>query len=658
MKMDKNTIVGLLLIGAILLTFSIFNQPEEMPEGSNSEEVVNQIDSLKNETEEIAEPEVAVIDLSKDSLFMDSIADDIKGDEVALKSYVDSVQIAMQSEEEKNLKAARELIESEKYGVFAHAKDGENQYYTIENNKIIVRLSNKGGRIVDVKLKEYQTWQNYHDSPDSIQPMQLFEEETSSQSLRLIHNENPINTGDVFFNTKSPSEVVVENEAKDIVFKLETKTPGKYLEFRYSLAPDKYDIDYTVSFVNLDDVIRKGDVDLNWAYQGLSTEKLASDERMTSTVMYRYFNEKRDYLSETSDDELELEGHTNWVAFKHKFFSSVLISEDGFKKGKVTKKMTEDDRYNVFYSTDLSMPALDEVKFKFFFGPNEQDALGAFDNGMDGIINLGWGIFRWVNKIMIQPVFNWLRGTGIGLGIVILLVTLFVKIVITPLTYKNYLSSAKMRVLKPEVDKINEKYKDKPDPVKKQQETMALYRATGVNPMAGCIPMLVQMPILLAVFRFFPSSIHLRHANFLWADDLSSFDSVWDFGFDIPIYGDHMSLFALLMAGSTLIYTLMNSNQMTASSQPGMPNMKIIMYFFPVMMLFFFNKYSAGLSYYYLCGNLMNIGIMWAIKKYMIDEDKIRLQLANNKKKPRKQSAFQKRMEEMSKKQKALKNKK
>ena len=252
--------------------------------------------------------------------------------------------------------------------------------------------------------------------------------------------------------------------------------------------------------------------------------------------------------------------------------------------------------------------------------------------------------------------FNMLRGTGLGMGLIILLVTLFVKIIITPLTYKNYKSSAKMRVLKPEIDKINEKYVDKKDPMKKQQETMALYKATGVNPMAGCLPMIIQMPILLAVFRFFPSSIYLRHESFLWADDLSSFDSVWDFGFDIPLYGDHMSLFAILMAISTLFYTLMNSSQMN-TSQPGMPNMKIIMYFFPIMMLFFFNSYSAGLSYYYLCGNLMNMGIMWAIKKYMIDEDKLRLQLAENKKKPKKQSAFQKRLEDMQKKQQQGKKK-
>jgi YidC/Oxa1 family membrane protein insertase len=333
------------------------------------------------------------------------------------------------------------------------------------------------------------------------------------------------------------------------------------------------------------------------------------------------------------------------------------MSDDGFKSGHLVKKVLEGEIYTDDYYANLTLPAQSVSNYTFYFGPNQQEYLETYNNDMESIVNLGWGIFRWVNQIMIQPMFDLLRGTGLGMGLIILLVTLFVKIIITPLTYKNYKSSAKMRVLKPEIDKINEKYVDKKDPMKKQKETMALYKATGVNPMAGCLPMIIQMPILLAVFRFFPSSIHLRHESFLWADDLSSFDSVWDFGFNIPMYGDHMSLFAILMAISTLFYTIMNSSQMN-TSQPGMPNMKIIMYFFPVMMLVFFNSYSAGLSYYYLCGNLMNMAIMWAIKRYMIDEDKILLQLAENKKKPKKQSAFQKRLEDMSKKQQHSKKKK
>ena len=276
---------------------------------------------------------------------------------------------------------------------------------------------------------------------------------------------------------------------------------------------------------------------------------------------------------------------------------------------------------------------------------------------MDQIINLGWGIFRWTNNLLIEPIFNLLKKSGLSFGLVILLVTLIVKLITLPLTYKNYKSSAKMKVLKPEIDKINKKFEGKTDKdvmMKKQQETMGLYRKTGVNPMSGCIPMLVQMPILLAVFRFIPSSLDLRHKSFLWAEDLSSYDEIFSWSAEIPLlssfYGNHVSLFTLLMAVSTLFYTMFNSNQM-APSQPGMPNMKVIMYIFPFMMLFFFNTYSSGLSYYYLCGNLMNLGIMWGIKKYMIDENKIRLQIEQNKKKPKKKSKFQQRMEAMAKKQ-------
>ena len=475
--------------------------------------------------------------------------------------------------------------------------------------------------------------------------MQLFEEETSTQSLRLVHNNAAVETGDLYFEKQNSS-------SNELVFRTKTSDPSKYVEYTYTISENKYDVAYSIAFIGLDADVAMGDVSLTWQMKGFCTEKLASDERMITTVMYRRFNEGRDYLSESADDELlaeDWEGSMNWVAFKHKFFSSVLMSDDGFKSGHLVKKVLEGEIYTDDYYANLTLPAQSVSNYTFYFGPNQQESLEAYNNDMESIINLGWGIFRWVNQIMIQPMFNLLRGTGLGMGLIILLVTLFVKIIITPLTYKNYKSSAKMRVLKPEIDKINEKYVDKKDPMKKQKETMALYKATGVNPMAGCLPMIIQMPILLAVFRFFPSSIHLRHEPFLWADDLSSFDSVWDFGFNIPMYGDHMSLFAILMAISTLFYTLMNSSQMN-TSQPGMPNMKIIMYFFPIMMLFFFNSYSAGLSYYYLCGNLMNMGIMWAIKKYMIDEDKILLQLAENKKKPKKQSAFQKRLEDMSKK--------
>jgi len=282
--------------------------------------------------------------------------------------------------------------------------------------------------------------------------------------------------------------------------------------------------------------------------------------------------------------------------------------------------------------------------------------LSALNMEADGIINLGPSIFRAVNKWFIIPIFEMLQSTGLGYGMIIVLMTLIIKVVILPLTYKNYKSSAKMRILKPEITKINEKYPDKADAMKKQQETMSLYKKSGASPMAGCIPMLIQMPILFAAFRFFPSSMDLRQESFLWAEDLSAYDAIVSWDAYIPllsdIYGNHVSLFTILMCVSTIFYTKMNSGQMQAS-QPGMPNMKVIMYIFPIMMLFFFNKFASGLSLYYLCGNIMNMGLMWVVKKYFIDEEKLENQMSAKSKQPQKQSKFQQRLAEMSKQQQA-----
>ncbi len=664
--MDRNTITGLLLIGAILLTFFYMNneQPEAGEDKENTEQVaqndsIPQKDSVGADTAVI--DQIDATSYNWDSTALAAIPVEVNTDSTLLTQYKDSVE----ADWEKRLEAINAEKEAaagvEEFGIFFPASTGENKYYTIENDKLIVKLASKGGRIADVKLKEHQTWADYNESPETVEPMSLFDENTYKQSLRILTtDDNAIHTQSMYFEASTTDTLVdATSEAASISFRMNTNDPNTYLQFTYTLTPGKYDVDYQVEYVNLEGKVKLGETDLTWMMDGLSTEKLASDERMICTIMYRYFDENRDYLGERSDDQLEFEGPVNWVSFKHKYFSSVLMSENSFKKGdKIAQKQIDSPDRTVRYSADLSVAPQNVVDFKFFFGPNDQEILASYENELEGTINLGWGIFRWVNQIMIQPLFNMLKSTGMGYGLLIFLLTLFVKIIVTPLTYRNYKSSAKMRVLKPEIEKINEKYKDKPDPMKKQQETMALYRATGVNPMAGCVPMLIQMPILLAVFRFIPSSIHLRHEGFLWAEDLSSYDSILTLPFEIPLgYGDHVSLFALLMAVSTLFYTIMNSSQMN-TNQPGMPNMKYIMYFFPVMMLFFFNSYSSGLSYYYLCGNLMNMGIMWGIKKYMIDEEKIKLQLAENKKKPKKKSKFQQRLEEMSKQQQQMKKKK
>ncbi len=660
--MDKNTLIGLFLIGAILLTFTVMNNDEEEQKEANDSNKQEQVVTAQPDTIALATNNTIQAPELSDSLIIANIADSLKADSVYVAQYLDSVK---KETEKALLQNQYSHLESE-FGIFAKAAViQEIETTTLENDKIALTISNKGGQIIDVKLKEYQSYADYIDSPDSISGLHLFEGSKSSFGVSMVNNGIPINTSNLYFNSMESEKLILVSDTNTSVltYKLETNDPSKYIEFKYSLKNGSYDVGFDVEYVNMKNIddIDYSNTQINWKLTGLATEKLASDERTIATTMYRFFDQKRDYLSERSDDEEELTANTNWVAFKHKFFTSAIISETGFTKGKVSQKQLEGEDYTLEYKATLQLPASQIVQTKLFFGPNEFETLAAYDNGMDDIINHGWGIFGWVNVYFIQPIFELLRGWGLAMGLIIFLVTLIVKIVITPLTYKNYISSAKMKVLKPEITRINEKFPGQENMMKRQQETQALYKSSGVNPMAGCIPMLIQMPILLAVFRFFPSSIHLRHASFLWAEDLSSYDAIVSWTGDIPIltsiYGNHVSLFTLLMAVSTLIYTVMNSGNMAQPSTPGMPNMKVIMYFFPIMMIFFFNSFSAGLSYYYLCGNLFNIGIMFAIKKFFIDEEKIQMKIEANKKKPVKKSKFMQRLEEVQKQQAKQKKK-
>ena len=626
--MDRNTTTGLILIGAVMVAFFMLNQPPDQPIQEDKAEKQIQKESDIEQKESL---EIAVNDTNSNSL---SVEDSIIG-----------AKLAEQKEQQRLINA---------FGVFYKAGIGVEKDFTLKNDKISIAISSKGGSINEAKMIEKSDdgkykYKTHHDFVNEIEePLSLFEKGSSTMSLVVedIENSSLIYTKDLFFESVSSTD-------SSLILRANAGTADQYLQYTYLLPKGKYDVEFQIDYHNLDNVIDP-QVDFEWGMKGLSTEKLADDERMICSIMYRYFGEGRDYMTERSDKEEDIQGTMNWIAFKHKFFSSVLISDDeGFTSGKMVQKQLESDDYTISYYTNVELPSQESIPLKFFFGPNDYDLLSAYENEMEDIVNLGWGIFGWVNKFMIGPIFNFIKTWGVGFGLAILLLTLIVKIIIMPLTYKNYVSSAKMKVLKPEITKLNSKYEGKTDKnaaMKKQQETMALYRQTGVNPMAGCIPVLIQMPILFAVFRYFPASLDLRHQGFLWAEDLSSFDSILDLGFEIPFYGDHISLFTLLMAASTLFYTMMNSNQMTPSG-PGMPNMKIIMYMFPIMMLFFFNTYSSGLSYYYLCGNVMNMGIMWGIKKYMVDEEKIRAQIEQNKKKPKKKSRFQQRMEDIAKQQ-------
>lgn len=635
--MDKNTIIGIVLILGILFTFNFLNK--ETAEQQLAREQVeakynDSIQELKN-VEQLAEnvEEVEVITVS------DSASPNF--------GMIDSL-------------AQSKL--TKQFGIFASASQGAANYYTIENDLLKLTLSSKGGKVVKAELKKYQSYPNYMIARDSLkdiaakdlpilEPLQLFDEDSSTMFFDIAMNSSKnLKTSDLYFTP-------IKTESNNIVLRAKTSEEGKYIEMSYKLE-DNYDVDFNLTFAGLEDEV-EGKIDLNWEMKSLITEKEAEGQSRMSSVFYKPSDDGRTYLSELTEAEEELESKTDWVAFKHCYFSSMVMSENGFEKGgnvysNPIKTAKYSDEYKAVINVSTEIDDKTKVPLKFFFGPNEYEVLKAHDNESEDIIDLGWGVFRWTAKWLIMPIFNFLNGLGIAMGIIILLVTITVRLIILPLTYKNYKSSAKMKVLKPEIEEINAKFKDG-DTAKKQQATMALYRQTGVNPMAGCLPLFIQMPILLAVFRFFPSSLELRQRSFLWAEDLSTYESVMDLGFNIPFYGDHVSLFTLLLCISTIFYTRMNSSQMSMPSNPGMPNMKIIMYMMPLMMLFFLNNYAAGLTFYYFCGNLITMGLMIFVKKYLISEDKIRATIDSNKLKPKKQSAFQQRMQEAMKQQQAQK---
>jgi YidC/Oxa1 family membrane protein insertase len=396
----------------------------------------------------------------------------------------------------------------------------------------------------------------------------------------------------------------------------------------------------------------------HWDLLGFHNEKDRPTEEHKCSVYYKYLNDDRSYLSETKDDAKKLEARTNWVAFKQDFFTVAMVKKDGFASNGSEVSITTlpndtlyTKRYNakLFFSQEPSDHAT--LAMQLYLGPNKFNTLT--NTGIpefNRIIDLGWGIFGWMNRYLVITIFDLLSKFNLSYGIIILVLTVVIKLMLSPIAYKNQKSSVRMRALKPEIAAITAKF-GKDDAMKKQQATMDLYRKAGVSPVAGCVPMLLQMPVLWAMFRFYPSSIELRQQPFHWADDLSSYDSIASLPFHIPGYGDHVSLFTLLMAASTIIYTLVNSKQMP--QQQGMPNMKVMMYIFPVMMLFFMNSLPAGLSYYYFLANVISILQMTVISKWLLNEDKLRAELLANMKKPRKKSKWQQRMEEIQKQQQA-----
>lgn len=527
-----------------------------------------------------------------------------------------------------------------KYGIFSKSADSEIQNYVLENEKIKVILSNKGGRISSVTIKEGPNKKKY--KTYNGEDLKIFNSDSSLFNLNFSTGIS-INTSELFFKPTQISD-------KEITLRLDVDS-SHFIDFSYKLNQD-YLVDFDINLIGMNEIIPNelNFMNLQWQMKTPQTEKSKDNQDMYTGIYYQYFADKDDidYLGyTTSDDNEKIKNKISWVAMQQQFFSSILVAKNGLKNVELASKKEEFSNYvkdlSAEFEIEYNHDPYEKVEFQFYFGPNHYKQLQSYNRNFEKIIPLGWGIFGWVNKYIIINIFDFLSKYFTNYGLIILLLTIIIKLALSPFTYKAYLSQAKMKVLKPEIDKINEKHKSK-DPMKAQQETMSFYRKAGVNPMGGCLPMLFQFPILIAMFRFFPASIELRSEAFLWADDLSAYDSILDLPFEIPFYGDHVSLFTLLMTISTLLYTRMNTQM--ASGQ--MAQMKWMMYLMPVMFLGFFNNYAAGLSYYYFLANMFTFSQMFLMKRF-VNEGALLQEIEENKKKPRKKSKFQKRLEEMQK---------
>lgn len=537
-------------------------------------------------------------------------------------------------------------------GTFAYsatlpsAKEGVT---VLENDLVKISVSNKGGAISEVTLKKYDKFKK-----NSGELVSLIKNNNANFNLELQTSDNRVlNTKDLFF------EPTLTKVGEDQILSMKLKSSAnEFLEYKYVLKPGDYMLDFDVRSQGLSKAVNTSKpANLNWDLKTYRNEKSISYENRYTESVFEYEDGKDDYTGQGTQKEENPEKVT-YVAYKQHLFTTVLLTKTPLEKASVKSfDLVKDAKKDTIYTKQFKTVAPlafnnGELNYQmnWYFGPADYKLLSKYDRNLDEIVSLGWGIFGWINKLIFVPLFGFLS-SFMGLGIAIIIFTILIKLAMSPITFKSFLSQAKMKVLRPEIAELGEKFAK--DPMKKQQETMKLYSKAGVNPMAGCIPALIQIPFMYASFLFFPTSVDLRQKGFLWADDLSSFDSVLKLPFNIPLYGDHISLFALLASIAIFFYMKMTSGDQAMAQPPqeGMPDMakimKIMIYLSPIMMLIFFNNYGSGLSLYNLISNLITIGIMIVIKKYFIDSDKIHAQIQENKAKPKTESKFQKKMREM-----------
>lgn len=520
----------------------------------------------------------------------------------------------------------------------ATAKDGVT---VIENKDVKLTINNKGGDLKEVLLKQFKTYESM--------PVYLIKDKNAIFALNFKTTQGQeLNTQQLYFE---PS--LSQKDGKQLL-SMKVKTgENSYLEYVYTLPAEGYMVDVAVRSQGLSGVLNsQNPIELVWGLKARRMEKSVTYENRYTQSAIRYADDKINRMSQGGNSGTK-EEQVSWVAYKQHLFTSVLISDSAFANGDfLSYNIANEESKDVKYTKNLKSTFPLKTKggelsesLHFYFGPSDYNVLKQYNDKYEltELIPLGWGIFGWLNKWLFIPLYNFLADY-FSVGLVIILMTIIVRLLLSPIVYKSYVSQAKMKVLRPEIEEINKKYEE---PMKRQQETMALYSKAGVNPMSGCIPALLQLPVFLALFNFFPTEFGLRQKSFLWAEDLSSYDAIFELPFSIPFYGSHVSLFPLLASVAIFIYSMMTMAQTVQPQQPGMPNMKFLIYLSPVMMLFFFNNYASGLSLYYFVSNLLTILIMLAIKHWILDEKKIHAQIQENKMKPKKESKFQAKMREM-----------
>ena len=553
---------------------------------------------------------------------------------------------ALEKERQADFAAQQQNTETQQAGTEAIFKQDSLpvEQYTLENNKIKLHINTKGGCIDYVDLKGYRT----HDSL----PLILWKDHKSSMGLNFYARNKQINTADLIFVPNTNQKELNAEGAEQVLTMRAYVDENKYLEFEYKLAPDSYMVNFNINTYNLNDVIASNTnfLTLYWGVDMPQLEKSRDFESRYTGVYYNFSNNDVEHLSLTGDEKVDLPTSVKWVAYKQQFFSSVLIANESFPNVLVSTANNTTPGFLKTADAEISLPysgkAIEKYDMRFYFGPNSYPTLREYgkDIELPKLVDLGWKWIAWFNRYVVIPIFNFLEtNVTLNYGLIIFLLTLIIKLVLFPLTYKSYMSQAKMRVLKPQIDEINKKIPaDKA--MERQQAVMKLYKKAGVNPMGGCLPMLLQMPILIALFYFFPGAIELRQKSFLWATDLASYDSIATLPFTIPFYGNHVSLFCLLMTITNILYMWYNSKNQPQNDQ--MKGMQVMMYIMPIMFLFIFNSYSSGLSYYYFIATLITIVQTWAIRKFVNDE-KLLKQIELAKTKPVKKSKFQQKLEEM-----------